>query len=215
MDKEMQEWIVLLKNENTDMESKEQIEEQICSHIIKWVKEKESLYNFEEEREMYSDYAFWDRIEQRINNRTRNYLQISEIRHLTDKDRADVCSHVFEAVYLKKENRKYVMEQYAYTENLSDAAAQLLYISEDIIFNRYFSKRRFTATILEVTGVDEKITDLIWNLFQDNKEQIYDMIQARRISSLKNKLNVLENKIDKIQNEIEMLIIDEYGLDEE
>ena len=209
MDHVISELIKTLQEDKPEDISVTEIQKKLCENIIQQVKKEEQEFDFDELRKAYPDKDFWDVIERRVIRQTKNYIKLSLFRQLGKESRVKLCSEVFETVYFERENVSYVVEFLGYTRDLAEAADYLLYFSEDIIFNKCFSKRRYMDISAEILGIEDKDAEFIWDLFNEHKEDISDIVQARRLNFIEQKIIILSQKLDMLQEEMEYYILNE------
>ncbi|MCI8669521.1 MAG: hypothetical protein HFI34_08395 [Lachnospiraceae bacterium] len=210
MDSAISELIKSLQENKQEDISVKQIQEQICEVIIQQVKKEERNFNFDELRKMYQDQAFWDEIEEKVIKQTKNFIKFSSFRHLAKESRVKLCRDVFDMIYFERENVTYIVEYLEYARDLAEVANFLLYFSEDIIFNKCFSKRRYAEISAEILGLEIEDAEFMWNLFNEHKTEISDIVRARRFNSIEQKIIMLNKKFDILQKELEYYILNEY-----
>ncbi len=209
MDHVISELIKTLQEDKPEDISVTEIQKKICENIIQQVKKEEQEFDFDELRKAYPDKNFWDVIERRVIRQTKNYIKLSLFRQLGKESRVKLCSEVFETVYFERENVSYVVEFLGYTRDLAEAADYLLYFSEDIILNKCFSKRRYMDISAEILGIEDKDAEFIWDLFNEHKADISDIVQARRLNFIEQKIIILSQKLDMLQEEMEYYLLNE------
>ncbi len=61
----------------------------------------------------------------------------------------------------------------------------------------------------EILGIEDKDAEFIWDLFNEHKADISDIVQARRLNFIEQKIIILSQKLDMLQEEMEYYLLNE------
>ncbi|MCI8374465.1 MAG: hypothetical protein HFI29_03370 [Lachnospiraceae bacterium] len=193
-------YLEALKQDPENQLLKKELQNNICNLLIEEVKRTEQPYDFETWKTIYPNTSFWELIEAQVNKKTQIYLFLTEFRNLPFRQKSEYLKKIFFLNYEERESISYAVEQLKISKNLAASIFQILTYSEDLILNRYVSKRRFSDMMYEITGLSEKETALLWSLYEEHQQKIEPMIHAKKMVFLEQKINRLESQYSSILN---------------
>ena len=77
--------------------------------------------------------------------------------------------------------------------------------AEYLIIGKCISERWFKSIFSQKGKLPDKITDCIWGIFSNSRNQIKETVHFRYLASIDQKLNALMNEHDEIKDELEFV----------
>ena len=182
--------------ENEELEKT--VQRQISSLIVQHIKTTESPYHWEEIKKLYNQPFFWEPIENEVRSKTDSFLALTDFRKLPSELKTEYTERIFDIIYKEHENLQYAAETLDIEKKLMDSIFRLLTYCEDMIVIRRMSKRRFTETLHEITGIAKDEMDNLWDLYQEHSENIESFVHSKRLFYLERKINSMNRQMARI-----------------
>lgn len=177
------------------------IKNDLVQCIVEIVRKEERKFDFSRIENLYGDDDFWEDIKEETDRITCDYLRAGKLRQFPDEFREKCFKMVFDMIYFEGEVPKYTEEKLEIEENEAVLLYHIFGFSEALIMGRNLSKRIFSNDVSKRYGLSKADSRVIWDLFQDKKEQIENLILRRRLAEVEYKLSKI---IDRLEDLVEI-----------
>lgn len=168
--------------------------------IVDIVRKEEKKFDFSRIEKLYGDDDFWEEIKEEVDRITCDYLRAGKFRQFDDDLRRKCFQTIFEMIYFEGEIPKYAAENLQIEMDEAKLLFYILSYSETFILIRGLSKRIFRSNILKKYGLSESDSDLIWELFQVNKEKIENIVLRRHLLEMDYKMSRICTRLKNLED---------------
>lgn len=183
--------------------------------IVKIVRTEDEKFDFGRLEELFGDDDFWEDIEGETERRTRDFLRTGNLRRLDDIFRRKCFETAFEMSYSEGEVPEFVAKILNIDKEDGLLLFQILGFSEAFIIERSLSKRIFGNNFQKKYGFSEKDCDVIWDLFQADKEKIEKIAVRRRLVDIDYKMSRISERLGNLEELFDMALDIVLDMEEE
>lgn len=204
--------------ENEEYREYHKLKLDLMRSIIKIVRQEEMIFNYEEIEEVWGNEEFWQEIKERVTKETDYYLKMKSIRQIEKKERKNYYLKIFHIQYVEYENVEYACEKLELDKNRVILLFCIINFSENIIFGQYYSKRRFISLIFENFGLDNFDAEILWNLFEENKDIVEKIALVKKLNNIEHRISRLSMKLNNMSEELDFvsnIILDVWSIEDE
>lgn len=187
-----------LQKEPDNEELEKTVQKQISSLIIQNIKTTESACDWKEIKSLYDQPPFWEEVERQVRSKTDSFLFLTDFRRLPLALQTEYSERMFDIIYQEGENLVYAAQQLHVDKKLVDSIFRLFNYSEDMLVIRRMSRRRYTETLHEITGIAREETDCLWNLYQKHHNIIESFVHSKRLFYLEQKIVNLNKQMSYV-----------------
>lgn len=168
--------------------------------IVDIVRKEEKKFDFSRIEKLCGDDDFWEEIKDEIDRITYDYLRARNLRQYDGDFRKECFMRTFDMIYFEGEVPKYAADELEIGEDEAKLLYHILSFSETFIISRRLSKRLFRNNIFKRYGLSETDSDMIWNLFQVNKEKIENSVLLRHLLEMDCKMSRIITRLKNLED---------------
>mgnify|MGYP000077204615 FL=1 len=144
-------------------------------------------------------------LEDDILSETSLFMKTKHIRKANFNYICSLIETVFRYIYFNYESYNYVFSKEKVDKLYSTELQYVINYAEYLIIGKCISERWFKSIFSQKGKLPDKITDCIWGIFSNSRNQIKETVHFRYLASIDQKLNALMNEHDEIKDELEFV----------
>ena len=136
----------------------------LSEKIIEYVKTNNCEFDFTEISKLCKDEEIINTIKGRVTSKTVVFLESIEFRNFAKDLRQKYYDDTYKGSFIEKETFKFISEINGLDKNVVPIVGKILSMSEEIIYFKDYSKRRYIECIHDISGLCAEDAEYIWNL---------------------------------------------------
>lgn len=147
----------------------------------------------------------FDIIEREVRYQTDLFIKTSYIRKTDEKVIINLMKDIFKYQYKEFEDDEYICKSLNIDKEQMKAIRYFFNYCEFSVILKRVSKRIFRELVVGRGKIKEVIMDAMWDLFDNNRNDIKEIVCLRRLANLEMKVNYLMDQQEEMQEDLGFL----------
>lgn len=176
----------------------------LTQHIINFIYDDENYDCMKIVKDELEPDIF-DIIEREVRYQTDLFIKTSYIRKTDEKVIINLMKDIFKYQYKEFEDDEYICKSLNIDKEQMKAIRYFFNYCEFSVILKRVSKRIFRELVVGRGKIKEVIMDAMWDLFDNNRNDIKEIVCLRRLANLEMKVNYLMDQQEEMQEDLGFL----------